>query len=97
MANDPAPPPDAPPLPAPALEHPDPTGTLYLEIEDVVAAARSEDIPEIFRGLRDRLAPLKGARAENAKKVLQALERTEELFQHLIRVRERMAQGEPKP
>jgi hypothetical protein len=79
-----------PPLPPPALEHPDPTGTLYLDIEEVVANARVEDIPNVFQNLRSQLAELKGSRAEQGSKVLQALDRTEELFLHLIQVREQM-------
>jgi hypothetical protein len=77
----------------PALEHPDPGNTLYLEIEDVVSVVAPEDIQNIFKELRERLAALKGSRGESGKKVLSALDRTEELFQHLIKVREQLLQA----
>jgi hypothetical protein len=85
-----------PPLPSSLLENPDPAGSLYLEIEDVVAGFGAGDVPSIFATLREELATLKGSRAEQGKKVLAALDRTEELFLHLIGVREQLTQGEPK-
>ena len=63
---------------------------MYLEIEEVVTAAQPEDVVRVFGELKDRLEKLKGTRAQQGKKVHKALERTEELFLHLIQVRERM-------
>ena len=56
----------------------------------MVTAVQPENVDQVFLELRDRLEKLKGSRAQLGKKVEKALERTEELFRHLIQVREQM-------
>lgn len=73
--------PSRPPLPQPE----------YPAIATFVDAAQKADIEALFGDLREGLAALKGPKAEQAKKVSKALERTEELMSHLLQVREKIA------
>ena len=75
-----------------------PEGTLYPVIESFVEQASAEEVTLFFGSLKEGLQGLKGPRAEQAKKVQIAIERTEELLQHLLQVRgkieeERKASG----
>lgn len=72
----------------PALPQPE-----YPAISIFVDAAQPADVEALFKDLKDGLSALKGPRAEQAKKVSKAIERTEELMSHLLQVREKMAAG----
>ncbi|MBE2250966.1 MAG: hypothetical protein IAE78_15620 [Myxococcus sp.] len=63
----------------------------YPVIATFVDAAQQADIDNLFSDVREGLAALKGPKAEQAKKVAKALERTEELMSHLLQVREKIA------
>jgi hypothetical protein len=76
------------PKTAAAPEAAAPEGPLYPVIESLVEWATREEIGSLFTPIKEGLTPLKGPRAEQAKKVKVALERTEELLLHLIDVRE---------
>lgn len=65
-----------------------PQGPLYPVIESLVEWATKDEINSLFSGIKDGLTTLKGPKAEYAKKVKVALERTEELLLHLVDVRE---------
>jgi hypothetical protein len=73
--------PQRPPLPQPE----------YPAIATFVDSASKAEVEGLFADLRDGLAALKGPRAEQAKKVSKAIERTEELLSHLLQVREKIA------
>lgn len=62
----------------------------YPSVERFVESATREALPSTFEGLRTELAAVKGPKAEHAKKAQVALDRAEELFGHLIDVRERL-------
>jgi hypothetical protein len=62
----------------------------YPTVERFVESASKEALPGTFEGLRAELATVKGPKAEHAKKAQAALDRAEELFGHLIDVRERL-------
>ncbi len=79
----PNPKPTATPAPAPAEP-------LYPVIESFVETASPAEVDQLFTQLKDGLANLKGPKAEQAKKVQAALERTEELLSFLIGVREKL-------
>lgn len=68
------------PLPAPS----------YPVIEGFIETASSADIDGTFKDLKNQLAGLKGPRAEQAKKVGKAIERTEELLSYLMQVKEKL-------
>jgi len=65
-------------------------------LEAFIERASKEDVAALFSGLKQSLDELKGPRAEQAKKVRLALERTEELLVRLLDVRENLVQP-PKP
>jgi hypothetical protein len=70
----------------------------YPVIETFVERASRDDVEVLFTQVRDALAGLKGPKAEQAKKALAALERTEELLLHLLDVREQIsAEKTPEP
>jgi hypothetical protein len=60
----------------------------YPTIATFVDVAQPADVDALYRELRGRLEALKGPRAEQARKVTKAIERTEELMHHLLQVRE---------
>lgn len=62
----------------------------YPVIEGFVEGATAEAIAGAFKDLKDQLATLKGPKAEQAKKVGKAIERTEELLSYLLQVREKL-------
>ena len=72
--------PETPPLPQP----------VYPAIEGFIEGATADDISSLFSSIRDGLGTLKGPRAEQAKKVTRAIERTEELLSFLLQVREKL-------
>lgn len=63
---------------------------IYPAIEGFIETCTADDIAALFTTLREGLAGLKGPRAEQAKKVSRAIERTEELLTFLLQVRERL-------
>ncbi|MGA9525091.1 MAG: hypothetical protein WBV82_26765 [Myxococcaceae bacterium] len=66
------------------------TESIYPVLESFVEHASPEEVARLFDGVKDGLGALKGPRAEQAKKVQVALERTEELLSHLMQVREKL-------
>ncbi|MCA2979682.1 MAG: hypothetical protein INH41_11645 [Myxococcaceae bacterium] len=73
--------PQRPPLPQPE----------YPAIATFVDQASKPEVEALFADLRDGLGAMKGPRAEQARKVTKAIERTEELLSHLLQVREKIA------
>ncbi len=67
-----------------------PGQTLYPVIESFVEQASPEDVGQFFASLKEGLQGLKGPRADQAKKVQVAIDRTEELLAHLLQVREKI-------
>ena len=72
--------------PPPAAEY----EPLYPAIEGFIERATAEEIAELFGPLKAGLAALKGPRADQAKKVGKAIQKTEELLSHLLQVREKL-------
>ncbi len=62
----------------------------YPVIESFVEHATAEDVNALFSKVRDGLTTLKGPRADQAKKITVAIERTEELLGQLLAVREKL-------
>lgn len=79
-AKKPEAPPARPPLPEPS----------YPTIEKFIEKATADDIVATFKDLKAELGALKGPKAEQGKKVLKAVERTEEVLSYLLQVRERL-------
>jgi hypothetical protein len=75
--------PSAPPPP----QQPEP---LYPSIEGLIEKASADDIAAVFGQLKADLAALKGPKADQGKKVLKSVERTEELLSYLLQVREKI-------
>lgn len=67
-----------------------PAEPLYPVIESFVERASREEVGELFARIKDGLFNLKGPKVEQSKKVQTALERTEELLNFLIGIREKM-------
>lgn len=63
----------------------------YPAIATFVDKAEKADVDALFQALKDGLASMKGPKADQAKKVSKAIERTEELMSHLLQVREKIA------
>lgn len=63
---------------------------LYPAIEGFIEKATADEIAGLFGPLKDGLAGLKGPRADQAKKVGKAIQKTEELLSHLLQVREKL-------
>ncbi|MCC6334684.1 MAG: hypothetical protein IT380_11965 [Myxococcales bacterium] len=63
---------------------------LYPSIEGFIEKASSEDVSALFSGLKGDLSALKGPKAEQGKKALKSLGRTEELLSYLLQVREKI-------
>jgi hypothetical protein len=76
--------------PPPQPEPQEMEGPKYPHIEAFAEHAGSEDVISIFTPLKDSLGGLKGPRADAAKKAVKSVERTEELLQHLLEVREKL-------
>ena len=82
------------PAPAPV----DNNEPLYPAIEGFIERATAEEIAELFSPLKEGLSALKGPRADQAKKVGKAIQKTEELLSHLLQVREKLeAERSNKP
>ena len=71
--------------PPPAANEP-----LYPAIEGFIERASADDIANLFDPLKEGLTGLKGPKAEQAKKVGKAIEKTQELLSHLLQVREKL-------
>jgi len=77
----------------PAKNQPPPAAAaepLYPAIEGFIEKATADDIAALFDPLKDGLSGLKGPKAEQAKKVGKAIEKTQELLSHLLQVREKL-------
>ena len=64
--------------------------SVYPAIESFIEYANADEIGALLNPLKAELATLKGPKAEQAKKVSKAIERTEELLSYLVQVRERL-------
>jgi hypothetical protein len=71
-------------------ESPPEPGPLYPTLEGLIEKASADELADAFTQLKADLAALKGPRAEQGKKVLKAVERTEELLSYLLQVREKI-------
>ncbi|PZR07860.1 MAG: hypothetical protein DI536_26205 [Archangium gephyra] len=71
-------------------QQPEISSPSYPAIEGFIETRSAADIGETFQNLKDQLATLKGPRAEQAKKVGKAIERTEELLSYLMQVKEKL-------
>ncbi len=69
----------------------------YPVLEGFIEKASLDDISSLFTDLKEALTPLKGARAEQGKKVGKAIERTEELLAYLLEVREKIEAERKNP
>ncbi len=85
----------SPSLPAAELS-PEPQST-YPNLEAFVERTSSDELAVLFTRLKDSLAGLKGPRAEQARKVKVAVERTEELLHRLLELRESLTELRQKP
>ncbi|MFT3707164.1 MAG: hypothetical protein QM817_05790 [Archangium sp.] len=65
-------------------------GPTYPVIEKFIETASADQIDATFKALKGDLSGLKGPKAEQAKKVGKAVERTEELLTYLLQVREKL-------
>ena len=75
----------------PAKNQPPPAAEpLYPAIEGFIERATADDIAALFDPLREGLTGLKGPKADQAKKVGKAIEKTQELLSHLLQVREKL-------
>ncbi|MBL8917703.1 MAG: hypothetical protein JNJ54_02490 [Myxococcaceae bacterium] len=63
----------------------------YPAIATFVDKAEKADIDALFDALKNGLTTMKGPKADQARKVTKAIERTEELMSHLLQVREKIA------
>ena len=62
----------------------------YPHIEAFAEQAGSDDVIQMFAPLKEGLGGVKGPRADAAKKAVKGVERTEELLNHLLEVREKL-------
>ncbi len=69
---------------------PEPAEPTYPNIEGFVEYAGPPEIEAAFASIKEELEGLKGPKAEQAKKVRKAIERTEELLHHLLGVRAKL-------
>ncbi|MGV3621074.1 MAG: hypothetical protein ACO1OB_09670 [Archangium sp.] len=74
----------------PEAQQPEISSPSYPAIEGYIETQAAADIARTIQGLKDQLASLKGPRAEQAKKVGKAIERTEELLSYLMQVKEKL-------
>jgi hypothetical protein len=65
----------------------------YPHLETFAEQAIGEDVILVFGPLKESLASVKGPRVEAAKKAGRGVERTEELLNHLLEVREKLRAG----
>ena len=65
-------------------------GPKYPHIEAFAEQAIGEDVVTVFGPLKESLSTVKGPRADAAKKAVKGVERTEELLNHLLEVREKL-------
>lgn len=86
------------PTQTPDLDSTAASDSAYPAIESFIERATKEEISELFDPLKAGLSALKGPRADQAKKVHKAIEKTEELLSHLLQVREKLeAERNDKP
>jgi hypothetical protein len=83
-----------PPTESKAAPLPEPQ---YPQIEGFIELSGTDDIDALFGPLKESLAGLKGPRADQAKKVTKAVQRTEELLSHLLEVREKLRAARQGP
>lgn len=69
-----------PPLPAPS----------FPAIEALVELATSEEITALFASVSGAVGELKGARAEQGRRAIKAVDHTKALLEHLLQVREKI-------
>jgi hypothetical protein len=62
----------------------------YPNIEQFAEYAQYDDVGALFAGLKEQLSTLKGPKADQAKKVGKAVEKTEELLHFLLQIREKI-------
>jgi hypothetical protein len=67
-----------------------PAEPLYPSIESMVERAGPDEIEHFFDSIREGMEELKGARAEQGKKVEKAIQLTEELLLYLLDVRKKL-------
>jgi ABC-type transporter Mla subunit MlaD len=78
-----------------AASKPSPTSpqeSIYPAIEAFIDKATSDDITALLKPIHTSLSTLKGPQAAHGKKIEKALERTQELLQFLLQVREKIEQ-----
>ncbi|MEW5741467.1 MAG: hypothetical protein AB1938_21275 [Myxococcota bacterium] len=63
---------------------------LYPALEGFIEKASAADVAALFSGVKGELSGLKGPKAEQGKKALKSVERTEELLSYLLQVREKI-------
>jgi len=63
---------------------------MYPAVEGFIERASPEEIAGLFQSIKQGLDGLKGPKGDQGKKVKAALERTEELLNHLLEVREKL-------
>jgi hypothetical protein len=76
--------------PSKAPEQPQIEEPKYPHIEAFAEQAGTEDVAAVFAPLKESLGHVKGPRADAAKKAVKSVERTEELLNHLLEVREKL-------
>ena len=74
----------------------EPAEPVYPNIEAFIEYAGPPEIEHAFAPIKEALHALKGPKAEHAKKIRLALQRAEELLQHLLSVRERLEAAKRK-
>ncbi len=70
--------------------------SLYPAIEQFIEHAGAAEVDALFASLKEGLKGLKGPKSEQGKKVQKAVERTEELLQHLLQMREKIEASRKK-
>ena len=69
----------------------------YPTVERFIERAAPDEIPGVFADTRSALEGVKGPKADHAKKVKVAIERTEELLTFLVDVREKLIAEKKSP
>lgn len=63
---------------------------LYPALEGFIENASADDVAALFAPIRAELEGLKGPKADQGKKALKALDRSQELLSYLLQVREKI-------
>ena len=74
---------------------PDVAPSRYPAVEALVESASPEELAHFFDSVREGLESVKGPKAEYAKRVRSAVERTDELLAFLLETREKIAGQRP--